>query len=421
MSFHQSKGLEFPVVVIGGLDGRFNLKDGNGDILLTEELGLCPRVRPPGTRLSYPSPAHWLASRSLRRQTLAEELWLLYVAMTRACDLLIMTGRITGEQHPRWEQEPGRPQQHLLTANSYLDWLAPWIAQTGQTLWWESPAGHNEFLRWRIVPGTVPSALPATATETAGETPAEPDWQILRQRLEWTYPHQAATREIAKSSVSELRSRASDGDETLARSLVFQPRTEGRGDGRLSAAQKGTAHHLVLQLVSPEQAASALTLRGVLEQMVRDGQLTPAEQAAIALDSIVRFWNSPEGLLIRRQDPACRHTELPFTARFELAELHHLGLLPTVAGAEFVVVQGAIDLAVILPGEIWVLDFNTDALKPGQETEKARQYAPQVQAYALALQKACQRPVTRAWLHFLKLGRTCEVTPVSNPPGTPAG
>src|SRR6185295_12435827 len=108
MSIHKSKGLEFPVVVVAGLGGQFNLQDLREDILLDADFGLCPKVIPPEADLRYPSLPYWLASRRARRELLGEELRLLYVALTRARDTLILTGtagsKAAGE---RWNAGDG--------------------------------------------------------------------------------------------------------------------------------------------------------------------------------------------------------------------------------------------------------------------------------------------------------------------------
>src|SRR5207247_1159388 len=92
MSIHQSKGLEFPVVLVADLGKRFNFDDLKERVILDEEFGLCPKVKPPHAGQLYPSLPYWLAKRRQQRESLGEELRLLYVALTRARDRLILTG-----------------------------------------------------------------------------------------------------------------------------------------------------------------------------------------------------------------------------------------------------------------------------------------------------------------------------------------
>jgi ATP-dependent helicase/nuclease subunit A len=103
--------------------------------------------------------------------------------------------------------------------------------------------------------------------------------------------------------------------------------------------------------------------------------------------------------------------ELAFTARFSPAELAAITGVKSEPGleAEFVVVQGVADLVVLLPEEIWLADFKTDAVRPAELPEKKRLYAPQLKLYRQALEKIYSRPVTERWLHFLSARRTVNV------------
>ena len=109
MSIHQSKGLEFPVVVVADLAKPFNVQDLRAEIILDEQFGLCPRVKPPHTGRRYPSLPHWLAQRRERRELWGEELRLLYVAMTRARDTLILSGSVTEK---KWAEALDKDRTH---------------------------------------------------------------------------------------------------------------------------------------------------------------------------------------------------------------------------------------------------------------------------------------------------------------------
>ena len=155
MSIHKSKGLEFPVVVVAGLGARFNLADLRSDILLDEEYGLCPHVQPPESEQRYQSLPYWLASKRQKREMLGEELRLLYVAMTRACDKLILAGTATRKcAETNWSTEPPTQltTQQILAANQYLDWIGPLLPRlTGNRDWHAEPSGQSQLLIWRLV------------------------------------------------------------------------------------------------------------------------------------------------------------------------------------------------------------------------------------------------------------------------------
>ena len=417
MSIHQSKGLEFPVVAVADLGKGFNPQDRRADIIFDETLGLCPRVKPPGLGGRYPSLPHWLAQRALRREQAGEELRLLYVALTRARDTLILTGGTTEKKwETRWhDPEPITPQK-ILAAGSYADWLGLWFARQGASA---AVAGELPHLSWRWEPEFVENAAaePPVVAEagTPGPPPLEAEAaQRLQAVLSWQYDHQAATVYKAKTSVTALRRQAAELADDEAQPLFPAPagvRWElAGGRSGLSAADTGTAHHTFLQHVRLDQTVDVASLAAEAERLTREKLLSAAASRALDLPAIAAFWQSAEGGDIRAQAAAVRR-ELAFTARFSPAEVAALTGLPA-AGAdgelagEFVVVQGVADLVVLLPGEIWLVDFKTDSLAPGEVEEKKRHHQPQLKLYAGALAKIYGRPVTRCRLHFLAARQT---------------
>ena len=139
--------------------------------------------------------------------------------------------------------------------------------------------------------------------------------------------------------------------------------------------------------------------------------MTADECAVLDLAALAQFWDSPLGRKIRAQPPDSVKRELPFTARFSPAELATVTGRPTegTLADEFIVVQGVADLVVLLPAEIWLVDFKTDDVRAGELEMKKRLYEPQLRLYAAALEKIFSRKVTQRALHFLAAQRTVEV------------
>ena len=506
MSIHQSKGLEFPVVVVAGLGTMFNERDLRGDILLDEEFGLCPMVAPPGRERRYASLPHWLAQRRGRRELLGEELRLLYVALTRARDTLLLVGTDTGKEVAEKWRGPATELNDLalLKARRPLDWLRRWLPNVAtEEDWRNDAAGENALLSWQLYaadderfvvagirpavelgvpPGgenateaelvpLLPSPSPGGGTppSTAGETPAATIAQ-LRAKLEWSYPHAAATHEPAKTSVTVLRRRAAELEPEAT--APFAPRftVAPRNRNGLTATQVGLAHHAFLQCVDLARTATALDLRNEAARLTEAGVLSEREAAALDFTALLTFWESAVGQQVRANASRVQR-EVPFTARFTVNELVAMGLMPgqetgdrrqdaladsgmptrnyegaislprrrgeggrrpdegrrsptpTHAtphpnplppseegsgspSAEFVIVQGVADLVVFGPQEIWLLDYKTDHFDEAELPAKVREHGPQLSLYALALERIYGKPVTRTWLHFLALGRT---------------
>jgi ATP-dependent helicase/nuclease subunit A len=459
MSIHQSKGLEFPIVAVADLAKPFNTQDLRGEIIFDEAFGLCPRVKPPHTGRRYPSLPHWLAQQHQRREQWGEELRLLYVATTRAQDTLILTGAITQKKwETHWTQPAAITTQAIVAAKSYADWLGLWFANNQvqrvhgpQSTVQSVLAGELPHLRWRIADDA--ELRDGTQAKDQSETPSASaelrrDEHVvsykntneldaatsdrLRKILSWKYPFAAATQRPAKSSVTALRRQAEELDDEAEQ--VFRPQFPAKRLARiglrqtsprralappaqnpqsavrnlkLNAAETGTAHHKFLQHVALENVADVAALKLEAGRLERENVLSADERAALNLEDIAAFWSSEPGRKIRAQAANVRR-ELAFTARFSPAEL------AAITGAksepelkdEFVVVQGVADLVVLLPNEIWLVDFKTDEVDAGELPDRIKTYTPQLKLYAQALEKIYSRPVTAHWLHFLSARKT---------------
>ena len=435
MSIHQSKGLEFPVVAVADLGKNFNERDLRGEIILDERFGLCPRVKPPAVGGRYPSLALWLAQKNQRRELRGEELRLLYVALTRARDMLILTAGISKK---KWETVWTEPQeitpQKILGARSFTDWIGLWfgVCNPQPTVRGEM-RGELPNLRWRIfadeelagarVPHTESGVSPdfqngsrRDAENGTPEARAPQTLKNLRGILDWKYKFESATKQAAKSSVTALRRETNAELEEEAEkkfsvsSSQFSAKRRAAQKPQLSAVDAGIAAHKFLQHFEFESATGLKPLEVEADRLAMENYLSADERRALDLKSIGKFWDSDVGRKILSQKKFIRR-ELPFTAKFSPQELDKiLGVQsPADLNNEFVVVQGVADLVVLLPKEIWIVDFKTDKIRGSGLAEKTKIYAPQLKLYAQALEKIYSRPVTKPWLHFLSARRTVEI------------
>ena len=239
--------------------------------------------------------------------------------------------------------------------------------------------------------------------------------QRLRDMLTWEYGFGAATKRKAKQPVTALSRTATDElDEESAPIFVerkFSRLPQRSARGKISAAATGTAHHKFLQYFSFESAASLASLAAEAKRLEQEKVLSVNERAALNLENVAAFWNSALGQKIRRQPPEFVKRELSLTVKFSIAELDDI--LGEISGAnlenEFVVVQGRVDLAVLSPKEIWLVDFKTDNVNEDDFSKKEQDYKKQLKLYAQALEKIYLRPVTNCWLHFLSAQKTVSV------------
>jgi ATP-dependent helicase/nuclease subunit A len=416
MSIHQSKGLEFPVVAVADLAKSFNTQYLRNEIIFDAEFGLCPRVQPPCTGRRYPTLPHWIIQQFQRHEQVGEELRLFYVAMTRARDTLILTGSVTEKKWKMlWAKANTATAQEILAAKNYMDWLGLWFAQqVGAN---SATRGELPNLRWRIA-----DDVELVAETTVEQSKTKVEWpgldgealHRLRETLTWNYGFNAATVRKTKSSVTALRrevvDESDDEAEQFFRARRFAP--TGRRDAhmKLSAADAGTAHHKFLQHAALESNGELAALKAEAERLEREKVLSSDERAALDLEAVAAFLNSGPGQKIRKQVAKTKR-ELPFTAKFSPLELSEIIGTKSEAGLEkeFVVVQGVADLVVLLPQEIWLVDFKTDEIRASELPEKTKLYAPQLKLYACALSKIYDRPVTNCWLHFLSAQRTVKI------------
>lgn len=425
LTIHASKGLEFPVVALAGMGGRFNLRDLSGDILLDEESGLCPKIFPRNTRSKYPSIAHWTAAQRERRALLGEELRLLYVAMTRARDTLLLVGSASRkEEAERWQIAQPVTNQALMKAGSYLDWLRLWFTNVIPAKNWSGDSGSEAgLLSWKFWCGadsTFAFDLKTDHSEVSPITAPTPEQlECIRQTLAATYAHEPAVSEPAKTTVTALRRLVADEFDEDSQHVFQSPARiipAPETDAKLSAAEIGTAHHTFLQFVQLARTATELDLRNEAVRLERDGTLNPAQAAALDFAALNAFWQSELGAQIRSFPEQEVNREMPFTARFQIAEVKAL-LHPNATtnqsslrdGEDFVVVQGIADLVVLGPEEIWLLDFKTDHVTAEALPDKVRHYEPQLRLYALALNRIYRRKVTICALHFLSARETAYV------------
>jgi ATP-dependent helicase/nuclease subunit A len=443
MSIHQSKGLEFPVVLVADLGKGFNLADLRADLIFDEEYGVCPQIKPPDTGSRYPSLPFWLARRRQLRELHGEELRLLYVAMTRARDLLLLTATITEKQfNERWQGTAASPGvARGKPVSSYSDWLGDWFAANFASTPKGATSGENAVLQWRILEDSelTDSGLPASP-ELAAAQFLESDatvWQKLQARLGWEYAFPAGILQPAKTSVTALRRQADDADAETVPFFTFQkgqsepggqpqrsevsnaaadedvraPITGGSPRrGKLTAAERGTAHHRFMSLISLDRVGTLEGLHEEAARLEREQALTRAESKELDLAGIAAFWNSRVGREALAHPEAVRR-ELEFTARFSPNDLAQLIGRPEhpYLEQEFVVVQGVADLVLILPDQIRIVDFKTDAARENEVEEKSANYAPQLRLYARALSSIYKRPVTGCWLYFLRLRRLVSI------------
>ena len=424
MSIHKSKGLEFPVVLLCGLARQLNREDTRRPILFHPQLGVGPKGLDLERGVEYPTLARTAVARQLEKEMMAEELRLLYVAMTRAKEKLILSVALTGggKDLAKLAGDGDCPvdPQVLLTCQSVGQWVllaalcrpdAGALRRAAET---DVPIPQTDFgPAWdvRFVDGAPflegperTRLTPAQAQETAEP---ERDPAELAERLAWRYPHAASVELPSKLTATQLKGRGLD--EEAAEQAPKAPRTLTFGRPRFAAeewgltpAQKGTALHLVMQYIDFEKAGTPEGAAAEIARLVEGQFLTPQQGEAADPARIAAFFRS--GLGRELMDSVSLRREFKFSI------LAPAGRYYKAAGeGEQVLLQGVVDCYFETLEGITVVDFKTDRVTAKTVHERAESYRPQLEAYSQALAEITGKPVVRRALWFFALDQAVEV------------
>lgn len=422
MSIHKSKGLEFPVVLLCGLARRLNREDMSRPILFHPKLGVGPKGLDVGRGIEYPTLARMAVARQLEREMMAEELRLLYVAMTRAKEKLILSVALTGggRDLEKLAGDSGYPvdPQVLLGCQSVGQWvlLAALCRPDGGAL--RRAAGQEVAVptapfgpEWdiRFVDGaplaqTPPHRWTAPAQTTEQETG---DGEALAHRLRWTYPHQEEVAIPSKLTATQLKGRALDEEAAeeaprSARPLSFgRPRFAAEEMG-LTAAQQGTALHQVLQYIDFEKAETVEGVQAEIARLVEGQYITPQQGEAVDPAPIAAFFQSDLGQELLSSVSLRR--EFKFSI-LEPASRYY----PQAGEGEQVLFQGVVDCYYETLEGITVVDFKTDRVTKRSMAERAEHYRPQLEAYSRALEEITGKKVIRRVLWFFALNQSVDL------------
>lgn len=425
MSIHKSKGLEFPVVFVADMGKAFNRRDTQDQILFHNRLGIGLKQYDPEWRMSYPTLIWSGIAAQLRWEGTAEEERILYVAMTRARDQLILTGHSShiDRDWQRWTSRLNPAQ-----AKSYFDWvmpaaLAPFGAKADAD--YARPGAAWQDAIWQV---RIARAVPAGTVEE-GAYDGEPRLEALRrgdltgtpvpswldEQLSWQYAYPQAVRTAAKFSVSEVKRRYQElhSDELQDEAALSVPAAAviptapGEDDAfaalppwlageeaAVSGAQRGTALHKALQYIMPAADQTTATLRREIDAFVRQGLLSREEAKLVYVPVLAAFCQSDIGR--RMAESPELHREYPFTVLLAGGDP-----LPETETGEQILIQGVID-CLFREDDAWILvDYKSDRLETADAFRS--RYAVQLALYKRAVEQITHRPVEETYIYSLHL------------------
>jgi len=426
LSVHKSKGLEFPVVFIAELESQFNKKDVQADCLIDAECTLGLRIIEPESNVKISSLSHQVIKEQKLSMNLAEEMRILYVAMTRAKERLILTA---SENHKKCRQTitngfffDDRPVSdwQLRNCQSPLEWILYGLA--GRKILHEAfetglaqDAVYDDLFSFKLHGRSELGKLSETVMKLKAGKSARTAASMKKRRLKrekpellaqvkkslfWRYPFADATLLPAKNSVTQL---THSNDEYVkfdySRALDRWPRalltaeadSDKLPDGRLI----GTATHLVISQLDLGGPVNRESVEKTIEKLLSDKAIIPSVAERIDAESILAFFeNERSGIIFDPCNTVWR--EWPFTFALPAWELENSSVTE-----DMIVVQGIIDMLVRTAQGLVVIDFKTDKIPAEQAEQRAELYRRQLGLYSRA---ACailnDRPAGR-WLYFM--------------------
>lgn len=410
MSIHKSKGLEFPIVFVAGLSKRFNMQDANQSLIVDMDLGLATDYVDTKRRVRNKTLRRLALARKLREDSLSEELRVLYVALTRAKEKLILTA-VTDRAAERWEQCRSLgggclTAMDFMEAGSYLELLLPVLPGTSIRV---SVTGQEDFAEADIREQFARYDRRQLLAEAAERADADAAGR-LRERLATPYRFKGLAGLYTKTTVSELKIAAMAGKDEEAyhafeeKEIVpYIPRFR-RGEEQISGTVRGNAYHRVMELLDfarimeGKEEERRDRLRAFLAEQTAKRTLSGEYAAAVNEEKLLQFLGTPLAQrMCSAQKEGRLYREQPFV----------LGISADRLGKEFpdgetVLIQGIIDVFFVEEDGLVLLDYKTDSVRTMQELWN--RYETQLDYYSEALQKLMRQPVRERLLYSFHLG-----------------
>ena len=401
MSIHKSKGLEFPIVFVSGMAKKFNKQDVREKAVMHPEYGLGIDAIDPERRIKLPTLQKKMIQKQIELESLGEELRVLYVALTRAKEKLIMTGALKNafeeiEKAASENELCSRGRYEILCGgNSFLDWII------------RITAGEQTPFQWKCI-----SLESLTAKKVAQHMAQKFDYEGLREKKEnisedlrrkfsYEYPYKKEAHLPGKVTVSELKKAEAEED---AKELYETPEIIPyipaflREERSIRGAARGTVYHRLMECMDLSGVRHSDIVKERLERLVENGKFTSQEAACVNTYEIYLFCQSSlcKRILAAKKEGRF-YCEQPFVIALPAREIYE-----DTQSSQEVLIQGIIDAYFEEDGKYVVLDYKTDYVQ-GQEMLIQR-YEKQLKLYKRALEQTSGKEVKECWIYSFCLG-----------------
>ena len=427
MSIHKSKGLEFPVVFLVNTNKQFNEQDiRKNPVLLHQELGIGAKYINYNAQVQYDTLTREAIKNVVRNENISEEMRILYVALTRAKEKLIITG-ISNDYHKQLEdieqqkniyaRKDGKINPILVKKyKSYLDWiLLVYLYEQSNT---EDLLELN-----RVEPSSVlenkkqdieQEKTSKNIIEMLNKKANKNDVNQVRNQIEYEYPNKLAIDIPTKSSVTKIKQikqkqlgvdfESMENEVEQEKNITFEkPKfLQEEKETKITSAQKGTLTHLCLQRLNPKEEYDFDKIKSLIQNLEMNQIITEKESEAINVYKILQFTKSE--IWNQLKNAKEYYQEKPFYINVPANQIYDEDI------KENILVQGIIDLYFINEnGQVVLVDYKTDYVENGNEFELVEKYRSQLDLYRNALENALNTKVSKAYIYSVYLGKEIEI------------
>ena len=417
MSIHKSKGLEFPVVFLCGTGKKFNLQDLNNPVLLHQDIGFGLKYIDPDRRIEYDTYTKTAIKIKSKKETISEEMRVLYVALTRAKEKLVITGLSKDfrksmndkEQLLTMYKRGDNKIDHRLIEkyNSYLDWLELVYLNNKDSI--EQIVNLKQSKKKDIIENIqkeekqkvdVEEILKSKENTINKELAKE-----INQKLKWQYEYIESSKIPTKTSVTKLKQMESqdngismDIDDLIEENkevkLVASPKFLEEQKW-LTPVQKGTLMHLCVQKLDERQNYTYEDLQQFVQNLYEKQIISEIEKKSVNVKVLYEYTKSE--LFSELKQAKEIHKEEPFYININAKDIYE-----NADEKEKLLVQGIIDLYFIDKNDkVILVDFKTDRIHKGEEKLLEEKYKVQLDLYKRALEEALDRKVDKATIYVL--------------------
>ncbi len=417
MTIHKSKGLEFPIVFVSGMGKKFNGRELSSEIVLHSQLGIGINAIDLKTRTKTPTILKKLIQEQLSIESLGEELRVLYVALTRAKEKLIMTGQLSEAEETIEKQRQlfcGEQKKHnlpvysIMSARCYLDWIIPCIVHgTGETpIEVKIESGNTVTKESKREDFQTSMERKTLERFDVNQVYDDEMNQQLENQLTYVYPFYSERTRKMKVTVSELKKQAYLEEEIEEQNgeILFQepeiipllPKFLSE-DQKVEAGFRGTSYHKLLEILDFTKEYNRESLNEAINQFVKSGQLSKEMSDCIRQNDILLFWNSN---IAKRMKKAASLERLKKEQPFVLG-VHMKDVYPQDHTEEMVLIQGIIDVYFEENEGLILVDYKTDFVNSPEELKE--KYHTQLEYYATALETLLGKKVKQKIIYSFRL------------------